>query len=67
MPMFAGFIWAKVFRCDVRELTIHLLPHRHSREGGNPSPARSEMRNDCCEMLPAQVLDSRLRGSDEAV
>ena len=37
---------------------------RHSREGGNPSPALA-VYPDGCVVPVAQVMDSRLRGNDE--
>jgi hypothetical protein len=70
--MSAAFIWAKAFRCDVWALIIQIRLHRHSREGGersdrkvNPTSSCTETRNDGCEILTAQVMDSRLRGGDE--
>ena len=38
---------------------------RHSREGGNPSPALTGLHEHPSAKLTAQVMDPRLRGGDE--
>jgi hypothetical protein len=39
--------------------------HRHSREGGNPSP-ESNFYSTLCYKPNGQVMDSRMRGNDDA-
>jgi hypothetical protein len=43
-----------------------LIKYRHSREGGNPSPAIDYSKLGCL-VLHSPVMDSRLRGNDGVV